>query len=298
MTSTTLRRFVASLLLALFLTAAAAAPAMANDSRASVRGSIYGGRLDAQPDVGWIAAVRAHPRTDPRDGYQRQFCAGSLIASQWVLTAAHCVVSEEGVRAPETLDVLLGEKNLNAEDTRGGEVVDVAEVIVNPAYDPERSCWDAALLRLARPVDIPPVTLIRPTQNRLWRPGTLAYIAGWGDREPFSSPRTNFPVELYSGSIPVVSDRRCRRAQRQFYRPAMFCAGYGRGRPDTCMGDSGGPIAVPRRGIWRLIGVTSFGRCGTRLEFGIYTRLASSTLQEWIAGTMAGSGSAFTPGGP
>ena len=268
-----------------------AGPAPAAEPRAGA--SIYGGTVDRRPDVGWVTAIQQHTRVDERSGFDRQFCGGSLVAAQWVLTAAHCVVNEDGSPRPAAaLQVLLGQKNLNANTaTQGGESIDVAQVVVYPRYDSESSRWDAALLRLASPSAQRPVRVIGEGQERVWRPGRLAYIAGWGNRVRFSDPRNDFPVDLHSGFIPVVSDRRCARAQDQFYRPAMFCAGYVRGRPDTCQGDSGGPIAV-RSGGFRLIGVTSFGRCGTRAEFGVYTRLAARRLQSWLlrtAGVRGGS---------
>ena len=41
---------------------------------------IYGGQTDTRSDVGWVTAIQHHPRVDQRDGFQRQFCGGSLIA--------------------------------------------------------------------------------------------------------------------------------------------------------------------------------------------------------------------------
>lgn len=69
----------------------------------------------------------------------------------------------------------------------------------------------------------------------------------------------------------------------------MFCAGYRRGKMDSCAGDSGGPLLCrdPRKPDhpWTIFGITSFGEgCGKRGKFGIYARL--SNYVRWITKVM------------
>jgi secreted trypsin-like serine protease len=280
------RRAVLALALAVLVASLAAAPTAAPRDE-PVRAAILGGSIDRQPDVGWVTAVMRHPSAAPGlSEYERQYCAGSLVNRGWVLTAAHCVYDEEtGVAdQPGTLQVLVGQKVLSEDPTVSQEETrDVTQVVVFRRYDPQRSRWDAALLRLESPVSEQPVELVDDDRPQDWAPGKRAWIPGWGDRRPADVPDTDFPTELYSAFIPIVSSQTCKRAwPSRFYRRAMFCAGNVSGRPDTCIGDSGGPIARRVRGEWLLIGITSFGRCGTRWNHGVYTRMASPSLQRWL----------------
>jgi V8-like Glu-specific endopeptidase len=137
------------LILAALLSVGLAAAAAAQNLRVlDTPGEIFGleavGRLDAEMDG------------------RRGFCTATLITPARVLTAAHCLVGEDGALvAPEALTFRAGLRNGQTKGARG-----VARYAIHPDYRPGRSlsietiAVDLALLELDQPVDywaVPPL---------------------------------------------------------------------------------------------------------------------------------------------
>ncbi|MEM7125928.1 MAG: trypsin-like serine protease [Chloroflexota bacterium] len=224
--------------------------------------TIVGGQEAVEGAWPWQAAIYLlRPIGDPL-----YFCGGSLIESEWILTAAHCV---EDLRADDLL-IILGRHRLS--DT-GGEEQRVSQIFIYDGFQRGTLDADIGLLKLSQPSSQQPVSLGMPA----FGPGDLVTATGWG-RTVFGEPDSR-PDELLQVTIPVISWHICDQAYNGRITANMFCAGeVGR---DACQGDSGGPLHFEAAETWHQIGIVSWGQgCGDEGFPGVYTDL--SQFEGWI----------------
>jgi snapalysin len=187
-------------------------------------------------------------------------CTGSLIKSNWVVTAKHC---------PNPSSVRVGSINR----TSGGVVVSVVQVVNNPTID-------VKLFRLGSNVTYAPAPI--PTASG--PVGTATRIIGWGQTCP-TRGCGSAPTVARQLDTSIRSDGSCLGINGPF----EICTNNTGGVAGACYGDSGGPQVRRIDNRWWLIGATSrsgngSATCATGPS--IYGDLTS--IRSWINTTVGG----------
>lgn len=259
---------------------------------------ITNGKIASLGQFPWMAIL----------GYRRRgysgvsfLCGGTLVNERYILTAAHCITSQN-----RPVVVRLGEFNLTeAVDCDHDKVcapppldMDVESITPHHDFDLRNIKHDIALIRLSRSVPeytefVRPICLpvgVNVTDDKKFK------IAGWGKtyfRDAAGSPVLQFT------DVSGVGHAECSELQPpelQPLDPGQLCAGGDKGK-DACKGDSGGPLMVTLATesptgsdyspVTYQVGVVSYGPdspCGTAPLPSIYTRVTA--YMPWILGTL------------
>ncbi|XP_052891107.1 serine protease 27-like [Anopheles moucheti] len=186
-------------------------------------------------------------------------CGGTILSQNAVLTAAHCVMTTNGIIARKRVIVQVGRNRLGVA-TKRVEEHEAFELIVHPGYNGNDFQHDIALIKLA--TDITYTNYIQPIC--LWNRGEDLHtiIGSWGTVIGFGLDENDTVSQtLREASVLVVSHIACIESNREVFSHAltsnMLCAGN-RDGISACNGDSGGGLFFNYNDVWFIRGMVSF----------------------------------------
>jgi len=197
-------------------------------------------------------------------------CAGSLISSKHVLTAAHC---KKYFKRPVKIGYLCSSRDNCGQDF---EIIEVESRITHPQYQwPD---YDFMIVKLQKESTINPIpmdqsfSLNYTSDTGLWAAGTG--LTEYSDK----NSRSNRTREVQLKYVPQTE---CDEKYDVDITDSMMCASDD--GKDACQGDSGGPLVDKDNGV--LVGITSWGNgCADKRYPGVFARI--SDQWSWIINTV------------
>lgn len=197
------------------------------------RKTIVGGAFSPIHRFPYIVTVQFN-----KTGNHSHTCGASLIAPDFILTAAHCYSPCDSTN---NIKVIVGDHDLTNE-TDGGEAFDIKAIIIHPQYDNFFTIHDIMLFQLSGYSTKTPVRLNKniniPTD---WQE---VDVIGWGAVDPNGTQISDILKEV---TLEVVPNDKCFLPSSTIpYGNEIVCAVDVDDIADeyVCAGDSGGPLIV------------------------------------------------------
>ncbi|KAK7482286.1 hypothetical protein BaRGS_00026414 [Batillaria attramentaria] len=204
---------------------------VAENARGWVGRRVVGGEPTTTVEFPWTALLMSVATTTP-------VCGGAILASDVVLTAAHCFTG----LAPNEVYLRAGRDSVYSIGQYQTGIINIKTLVIHEGFRQSTYENDIAIIQLNKHIafsdGIKPVCF--PNASHSMPPGTICELAGYGD-----TLGTGTENRLNKIKVPIVDDHSCTDWLSPDYKPAVsICAGYQDGGPDTCSVCQAGEVAV------------------------------------------------------
>lgn len=250
-----------------------------HDNEVKIQRRIVGGREARKNEVPYQVGVRLHETTT--------FGGGVIVGRNWVMTAGHVVIDQEGNTAypPDEVELVIGGRNLTEVDDEPW-VVHVDRFFPHPQY--KGTANDIALIKTKEPLivnqdgyEAKPAQLPSSRQNFA---GRRAVASGYGLTTGEKGGETSDTAKVVN--LQIWDTNRCKQRNGHFNPTMNVCAGTASAE-NICGGDSGGPLVIVNNGQATVVGISSFitAKCGTANKPTYFTNVANYV--DWAKQTMS-----------
>ncbi|XP_065312787.1 trypsin-like, partial [Gordionus sp. m RMFG-2023] len=226
--------------------------------------NIYGGTDARSHSWPWMAVIL-------NEDADKVECGGFLISPKTIITAAHCVNSENSI------DFLVGLGVHDIENIQENDLYNIYKIIIHRDFNVINADNDIAIIVLKDSADfsdnIQPICLPSKDIDEIKK----CYSSGWGSTYR-NSGQSRYIKQV---CLPLIPWKDCKDIYGNDLTKNMICAGdIKRGVIDTCEGDSDGPLMCYTN-KWEVYGITSWGYgCGEPNNPGVFTDI--NRFIDWI----------------
>jgi hypothetical protein len=240
-------------------------------------------------------------------------CGGTLVASDWVASAAHCFVASAEAKALGLTDAHFKNPanwtlSLNRYDatTTSGEQHTLSQIILHPTFSNVQSGirpftgLDVAVVQLTSASGQKPLRLMGEAQlapideGGIDAPdaglGQRVTGVGWGMTAGGNTDQLQEATLALAGTGSECFDLGQLAGQ---VAANETCVGWYLWFAGLCQGDSGGPLLMPVAGVDQVVGIASWRKqipgigCSSLSGPGVMTRSADSA--SWVESTISGN---------